>query len=84
MGFSIEYSWYTITNIKHEWRLSLQLMTNWSLTCNYSNACLHLSSGVVGIFLLWERWQGIMVTYTIITGGGGGGGVPEWMVIFQG
>ena len=32
MGFSIEYSCHTIINIKHEWRLSLQLMTNWSLT----------------------------------------------------
>ena len=43
MGFSIEYSCHTIINIKHEWRLSLQLMTNWSLTSNYrlySNACL--------------------------------------------
>ena len=36
------------------------------------------SSGVVGIFLLWERWHGIMVTYTIITGGWGGGG-GAWM-----
>ena len=35
------------------------------------------SSGVVEIFLLWERWHGIMVTYTIITVGGGGGGA--WM-----
>ena len=40
LGFSIEYSCHTIINIKHEWRLSLQLMTNWSLTSNYSNACL--------------------------------------------
>ena len=28
MGFSIEYSCHTIINIKHECRLSLQLMTN--------------------------------------------------------
>ena len=40
MSFNIEYSCHTITNIKHGRRLSLQLMTNLSLTCNYSNACL--------------------------------------------
>ena len=40
MCFNIEYSCHTITNIKHGWQLSLQLMTNRSLTCNYSNACL--------------------------------------------
>ena len=40
MCFNIEYSCHTITNIIHGRRLSLQLMTNWSLTCNYSNACL--------------------------------------------
>ena len=40
MRSNIEYSYHTITNIKHVRRLSLQLMTNWSLTCNYSNACL--------------------------------------------
>ena len=28
MCFNIEYSCHTITNIKHGWRLSLQLMTN--------------------------------------------------------
>ena len=28
MRFNIEYSCHTITNIKHDWRLSLQLMTN--------------------------------------------------------
>ena len=33
-----------------------------------------LISGVVGNFLLWERKQGIMVTYPIVIGGGGGGG----------
>ena len=33
--------------------------------------CKDATSGVVGIFRLWERWHG-MVTYTIITGGGGG------------
>ena len=42
MCFNIEYSCHTITNIKHGWQLSLQLMTNWSLTCNYSNACLYI------------------------------------------
>ena len=40
MCFNIEYSCHTIANIIHGRRLSLQLMTNWSLTCNYSNACL--------------------------------------------
>ena len=40
MCFNIEHSCHTITNIKHGWQLSLQLMTNLSLTCNYSNACL--------------------------------------------
>ena len=40
MCFNIEYSCHTIANIIHGWRLSLQLMTNCSLTCNYSNACL--------------------------------------------
>ena len=40
MCFNIEYSCHTIANIIHCWRLSLQLMTNRSLTCNYSNACL--------------------------------------------
>ena len=40
MCFNIEYSCHTITNIIHGRRLSLQLMTNSSLTCNYSNACL--------------------------------------------
>ena len=35
MSFNIEYSCHTITNIKQGRRLSLQLMTNWSLTCNY-------------------------------------------------
>ena len=40
MCFNIEYSCHTITNIIHGWQLSLQLMTNLSLTCNYSNACL--------------------------------------------
>ena len=43
MCFNIEYSCHTITNIKHGWQLLLQLMTNKSLTCNYSNACLDLS-----------------------------------------
>ena len=43
MCFSIEYSCHTITNIIHGRRLSLQLMTNLSLTCNYSNACLVLT-----------------------------------------
>ena len=38
MCFNIEHSCHTITNIKHGRRLSLQLMTNWSLTCNYSNS----------------------------------------------
>ena len=47
LGFSIEYSCHTIINIKHEWRLSLQLMTNWSLTSNYSNACLGIVIGRV-------------------------------------
>ena len=27
-SFNIEYSCHTITNIKHGWQLSLQLMTN--------------------------------------------------------
>ena len=40
MCFNIEYSCHTITNIIHGRRLSLQLMTNSSLTCNYSDACL--------------------------------------------
>ena len=40
MSFNIKYSCHTITNIKHGRQLSLQLMTNWSLTCNYGNACL--------------------------------------------
>ena len=44
MSFNIEYSCHTIINIKHEWQLSLQLTTNWSLTCNYSNACLYNTS----------------------------------------
>ena len=34
-----------------------------------------LSSGVVGIFLLWERLLGIMLKYPIVIDGGGG--VPE-------
>ena len=34
--------------------------------------CIVESSGVVGNFLLWERKQGIMVTYPIVIGGGGG------------
>ena len=42
MCFNIEYSCHTITNIIHGRRLSLQLMTNGSLTCNYSNACLEM------------------------------------------
>ena len=44
MRSNIEYSCHTITNSKHGRRLSLQLMTNWSLTCNYSNACLGSTS----------------------------------------
>ena len=31
----------TIINLKNGRRLSLKLMTNWSLTCNPSNACLY-------------------------------------------
>ena len=33
----------------------------------------HITSGVVGNFLLWERSHGIMVTYPIVIRGGGGG-----------
>ena len=43
MCFNIEYSCYTITNIKHGRRLSLQLITNLIIKCNYSNACLGFS-----------------------------------------
>ena len=58
MGFSREYSCYTIINIKHEWRLSLQLMTNWSLTSNYSNACLagnHGRNGNSNTYTIWKQ-----------------------------
>ena len=33
-----------------------------------------IASGVVGNFLLWERYHDIMVTHPIAIGGGGGGG----------
>ena len=36
MRSNIEYSCHTIPNIKHGLQLSLQLMTNSSLTCNYT------------------------------------------------
>ena len=51
MSFNIEYSCHTITNIKHGRRLSLQLMTNWSSTCNYRNACL----GTLAYNSFWWR-----------------------------
>ena len=53
MCFNIKYSCHTITNIIHGRRLSLQLMTNWSLTCNYSNACLRLLYRLVTI----DQWK---------------------------
>ena len=37
----------------------------------YVNCINVLISGVVGNFLLWERYHGIMVTYPIVIRGGG-------------
>ena len=51
VSFNIEYSCHTITNIKHGRQLSLQLMTNLSLTCNYSNA--HITNEET-MFFFWK------------------------------
>ena len=42
MRSNIEYSCRTVTNIKHGRRLSLQLMTIRSLTCNYTTMLVYL------------------------------------------
>ena len=42
MRANMGYSCHIIANIKHSRQLSLQLMTNRSLTCNYRNACLDI------------------------------------------
>ena len=55
MSFNIEYSCHTITNIKPGRRLSLQLMTNCSLTCNYSNACLPFHRSTFRILSFFYR-----------------------------
>ena len=45
MTFNIEYSGHTITNIKHGWRLSLQLMTNSSRPADVTTTVALLSRG---------------------------------------
>ena len=45
---------------KHGSRLSLQLMTNWSITCDYSNACLEQS------YFFMETLYNYLLWYTII------------------
>ena len=58
MCFNVEYSCHTITNIIHGRWLSLQLMTNWSLTCNYRNACLSIwgSFGYIPL-IMWRPFS---------------------------